>query len=348
MTQDKSQKTEKPTARRKNEAKRKGQVPKSQEIGVAASMVVALVALKAFGGGAAENVLTKAQLLLGSAGSGPDLGAVASTAGAMFVSAAAPVLGLALVVGVAASVAQVGFLIAPEAAKPKLSNLSPKRGLERLKPAVATWELARTALKLGLFAAVAYQPVADAIQALAGTRHLDRAVDDVSTIIWELLLRGALLALLIGISDYVFQRWRSGKSMKMSKQEIKQEYKNSDGDPLVKGQRRRRAQEMSRNRLINVATADVLVTNPTHFAVALRYSPPEPAPRVVAKGTDHLARRMRKVAARHGVPVVENRPLARSLHRRTKVGSYVPNALYEATAIVLAEAYRRRGRRRAA
>jgi flagellar biosynthesis protein FlhB len=348
VSEDKSQKTEKPTARRKSEAKRKGQVPKSQEIGTAASLLVALVALRAFGSGSAETILGRAQIILGNAGHSPDLGAIASLAGSMLVAGTAPVLGLAMAVGLAAGVAQVGFVISPEAAKPKLSNLSPKRGLERLKPAVAGWELVRTMLKLGLFAAVVYQPVAESIRSLAGVRHVDRAMADVAFTIWDVLLRGAMLALLIGISDYLFQRWRNTKGLKMSKEEIKQEYKNSDGDPMIKGQRRRRAHEMSRNRLLNVVTADVVVTNPTHFAVALAYTPPEPAPRVVAKGTDHLARRMRKLAARHGVPVIENRPLARSLYRRSKVGSFVPNALYEATAIVLAESYRRRGRRRAA
>ena len=122
----------------------------------------------------------------------------------------------------------------------------------------------------------------------------------------------------------------------------------TEGDPLIKSQRRRRAIEVTRNRLINVATADVVVTNPTHFAVALAYNPPEPAPRVVAKGTDRQAKRIRRMAARHGVPIIEHRPLARALFRKSKVGHFVPAALYEAAAIVLAEAYRRQPRRRAA
>jgi flagellar biosynthetic protein FlhB len=250
--------------------------------------------------------------------------------------------------GTAAAVAQVGFKLAPEAAKPKLSNLNPKRGLGRLKPGQASWELARSSLKLGLFAAVAYGPVADSIRELAGTREIDRAIADMSGTIWTLLLRAALLAVLIAGADYGFNRHKTNQSLKMSKEDVKQEYKNAEGDPLIRGARRRKAAEMSRNRLINVATASVVVTNPTHFAVALAYVPPEPAPRVVAKGTDRQARKIRKMAARHGVPIIENRPLARSLFRRVKVGGYVPTALFEATAIVLAEAYRRTRRRAAA
>lgn len=131
----------------------------------------------------------------------------------------------------------------------------------------------------------------------------------------------------------------------MSMQEVKQEHKDSEGDPLVKSQRRRRAVELSRNRMLrDVALADVVITNPTHFAVALRYADGEGAPRVVAKGADKLAAKIRGLAHRHGVLVTENKPLARALYRRCKVGHYVPAALYEAVAVVLAVAYRRRGR----
>jgi flagellar biosynthetic protein FlhB len=345
---DTSSKTEKPTAKRKREAQRKGQIPKTAEVGVAASFVTALITLRAFGPMVARHMFGDARRLISAAGQTTDLSIVADRAGSMFLTGVAPFLAVAAVLGTAGAVAQVGFRLAPEAAKPKLSNLSPKRGLGRLKPGQATWELARSALKLGLFAAVAYGPVVDAVNNLAGTREVDRAISDISATIWTLLLRAALLAVLIAGADYGFNRYKTNQSLKMSKEDVKQEYKTSEGDPLIKGARRRKAAEMSRNRLINVATASVVVTNPTHFAVALAYVPPEPAPRVVAKGTDRQARKIRKIAARHGVPIIENKPLARTLFRRVKVGSYVPTALFEATAIVLAEAYRRTRRRAAA
>ncbi len=265
----------------------------------------------------------------------------------MFVIGTAPFLAVGLGLGVVAGVGQVGFLLAPEAAKPRLSNLSPKKGLQRFKPSVAGWDLVRTILKLGLLAAVIYDPIANGVGVLAGTSRLDRALGEIAELVWTVLVRSALLALVIGGLDYAFNRWRANRDLKMSKEEVKKEMKDSDGDPLVKAQRRRRAMDMSRNRLINVATADVVVTNPTHFAVALSYSPSDPAPRVVAKGTDHQAKRIRKMAARHGVPIIEQRPLARALYRRTRVGKMIPSALFEAAAVVLAEAYRRRGRRAA-
>ncbi len=345
MSEDKSQKTEKATSKRRRDSRRKGQIPKSAEIGVAASFVTALIALRAFGPATVRVLFEDARHIIGSAGSNPSLGTVAGLAGTMFLVGVAPFLGIAAIAGTAGAVAQVGFVLTPEAAKPKLSNLNPKRGLDKLKPATATWELARTALKLGLFVALAWGPVVEGITELAGVRTLDRAIADVSAVTWDVLVRAAMLALLIGLSDYAFNRWKTAKGMRMSKEEIKQEYKTSEGDPLVKGQRRRRAAETNRNRLINVASADVVVTNPTHFAVALKYDRAEPAPRVVAKGTDRHAKKIRRMAARHGVPMVENRPLARSLFRRVKVGGFVPTALFEATAVVLAEGYRRRGRR---
>jgi flagellar biosynthetic protein FlhB len=345
VSEDKSQKTEKATSRRRQEARKKGQIPKSTEIGVAASLVTAQLVRRAVVAHSTEVVIEDARHLIGSAGSLPSLETVAGVAAYSFVVAAGPVLAVAVVAGVAAAVSQVGFVITPEAAKPKLSNLSPKRGLERLKPATALWELTRSVLKLGLFTALIWVPVKTAIFDLAGVRAIDRAINDVSTVAWNVLVRAALLAILIGVADYAFNRWKSAKGMRMSKDEIKREYKSNEGDPQVKGQRRRRAAEMSRNRLINVAAADVVVTNPTHFAVALAYDRTEPAPRVVAKGTDRQAKKIRRMAAKHGIPTVENRPLARALYRRVRVGGYVPTALFEATAVVLAEAYRRRGRR---
>ncbi len=340
-----SDRTEKPTPRRLREARREGRVPKSQEVAVAASMVSALVALRAFGPGAARSVVEDTRLILGIAGSSPSGAAVRSLAFDMLISGILPALAVAAALGTAAAVAQVGFVYAPKAAKPKLSNLSPKKGLQRFKPDVAGWELARSALKLTLLGAVAWEPVTSGMTRIAATRSLDRSLQEVGTMIGAVLLRAGLLALLIALADYTINRVRSTKQLKMTRQEVKQEAKDSEGDPHIRAQRRRRATEMSRNRIINVATADVVVTNPTHYAVAIAYRPPEPAPRVVAKGTDGRAKRIRKEAYRHGVPVIEHRPLARALYRKAKVGMFIPTALYEATAVVLAAAYRRTRRR---
>ncbi len=344
---DKSQKTEKPTPRRKREARREGNIAKSPEVGVAASLLAAAVALRAFAPAAVEQVADAARSIIGSSGTLPDGAVVQGLVGRMFVFGALPFVGVGLVFGVAAGVGQVGFVLSPKAAKPKWSNLSPKRGIQTLKPGKATWELAKNLIKIGALVGVAWGPVSDGIEQLAGADELTASLSSIASIVWSVVLRAALLAIVIAAADYAFARYRTNKDLKMTKDEVKREYKDMDGDPLFRAVRRRRAMEMSRNRLINVATADVVVTNPTHFAVALKYEAPDPAPRVVAKGTDRKAKKIRRLAVRHGVPIIEHRPLARALYKRVKVGKLIPGSLYEAAAVVLAEAYRRRGRRAA-
>jgi flagellar biosynthesis protein FlhB len=263
--------------------------------------------------------------------------------GRMSIAVLGPLLATVSFAGVAAGVAQVGFKPTPKAAKPKLSHLSLKRGLSRFKPATATWELVRSVLKLGCLAALVYGPVQEWVRDLSTTRGLDASLDRVLAQSWALLLRVVLLAALIGVADYAFQRWKTGRDLRMSKEDVKREHKNSEGDPFVKGQRRRRQAELSRNRMLgDLAGADVVVVNPTHVAVALRYGAEDAAPRVIARGADHLAARIRREAHRIGVPVTQDVALARALYRQCKVGQHVPAALYEAVAVVLALAYRRR------
>lgn len=345
---DKSQKTEKPTARRKREARRKGQIATSQEVPVAASLVAVLIALRAFGPQAGNAVLENARSLFALAGASPTPDTLRNLAGAMFLAGTAPFVAVGLVITSAAGFGQTGLSLSPELLKPKFSKISPKQGIKAFKPSLATWNLMRVFIKLSLLIAIIYGPVQQAVTALAGIRQLDRGLSEVWAAVWTILVRSAFLSLVIAGADYAWQRHQNTRDLRMAKHEIKQEAKSTEGDPLIKGQRRRRAMEISRNRLINVASADVVVTNPTHFAVALAYTPPDPAPRVVAKGTDRQAKRIRKMAARHGIPIIEHKPLARTLYRKSKVGQFVPAALYEAAAIVLAEAFRRRRRRSAA
>lgn len=340
-----SDKTEKATPQRRREARKEGNVAKSQEVGVAASLLASVLALKVFGGSAADAVREETHRLF-------SFGVVTDLPGAMLtdsvtrmvVGVLAPFLGAATVAAIVAGVGQVGFKPALKAAQPKLSHLSLKKGVARFKPVTAGWELVRSVIKLGLLAAIVWNPVSQWAEDLAAARGLEAGLARVSAQSWTLLLRVVGLATLIAAADYGYNRWKTARDMKMSKDEVKREHKSSDGDPMVKGQRRRRQMEMSRNRMLgSVASADVVVTNPTHIAIALRYGPDDGAPRVVARGADRLAAKIRKEAYRHGVPVTRDVPLARALYRQCKVGQHVPAALYEAVATVLAFAYRRRG-----
>jgi flagellar biosynthetic protein FlhB len=257
-----------------------------------------------------------------------------------------PFLLAATIFGIAGGVAQVGFTLAPKAAKPKLSNLSLKKGLNRFKASVFMWELIKAVGKVGLLVAFIWGPLMAWMDRLGEPLGIADAIDFTGDQVWAIVLRAAGLAVVIAGADYGVTRFRHVKEMKMTKQEMREEYKSSEGDPHVRSARRARAREMSRNRMIfDVAHADVVVTNPTRLAIALKYDPEEPAPRIVAKGANKIAAKIRAEARRNGVPLIENKPLARMLYRKAKVGGFVPANLFEAVAAVLAVAYRRRPRR---
>jgi flagellar biosynthetic protein FlhB len=338
-------KTEQPTERKKREARREGRVPKSQEVGAAISMVALLFSLRIIAPGVGEKIAIHTRTLFTSAGTASLDTGIGGQVLAMFVAGLLPFLAVATILGIAGGLAQVGFVLAPKAAKPKISHLSLKKGLQKFKPSVFGWELARTALKLGLLIILFWGPTTAWINRLGEPLGLADALDFAGGQVFTLAIRATILAVSIAAADYSVVRYRNNKELKMSKQEVKDEAKNTEGNPLLKQARRRRAIEMSRNRMIfDVARAHVVVTNPTHFAVALRYDAGEPAPRVLAKGTNKIAAKIKAEAYRNGVTVLENKPLARSLYRTSKVGSYVPAALFEAVATVLAVAYRRRRR----
>jgi flagellar biosynthesis protein FlhB len=345
LSADKSSKTEKATPQKVREARKEGTVARSQEIGVAVSLLAGVLVLRVFAGPAADTVLEETRRLF-SWGSGSELptAALGASAARMSTAVLLPFLGAATFAALVAGFGQVGFKPSMKAAKPKLSKLSPKQGLEVFKPAKAGWELIRSVLKLGLLGALVWSPMREWSEQLSHTRGLEASLALTFAQVWTLLLRVIALAIVIGAADYAWNRRKVAKDLRMSKDDIKKEFKNSEGDPLMKGQRRRRQQELSRNRMLgDLGTADVLVVNPTHIAVALRYGEADAAPRVIAKGADHLALKLRKEAYRIGLPVLQDIPLARTLHKQCKVGQHVPAALYEAVAVVLAHAYRRRG-----
>jgi len=340
----KDQKTFKPTQRRKREARREGQNAKSQEVAVAFTMVSLLVGFRLIGPPAADAVASRARSIFANAGT-LEFDHVATLVIGMLGFALVPFLAMSIVSGFVAGVSQVGFTVAPKAAKPKWSNLSLKKGIERFKPAKMGWEMARVVLKLGLLGLILWEPLTTWVPNLAAPLGLGSSLQILSNGIWDLIARAAFLAVLIAGIDYAVNKRRTLREIKMTRQEMKEELKHSEGDPTLKSRRRSRHQQLSRNRMIaEVGHADVLLTNPTRLAVALKYSADDPAPRVVAKGSGKFAKRLRAEARRHGVPVIEDKPLARSLFRIVKVGGWIPADLFEAVAAVLAVVYRRRGK----
>lgn len=339
-------KTEKATGRRRSEARRSGQIARSQEIPVAASLFAATATMWVVGGPAFATLRDETALLFANLPSTPErLGALSGGLARIGVATLLPFVVVGVIVTLAVQVAQVGPTFKPKAAALKLSRLSPKQGLERLRPSKSLWEVGRTAVKLGLLVAVVAGPVRDWSEELAGAVPLGVGLQRTGDLAATVLLRSAALAAVVAAADYLWQRRTVARDMRMSKDEVRREHRENEGDPLLRSRRRQRAAELSRNRMLrDVAGADVVVTNPTHLAVALRYRQGDPAPAVVAKGADHLAGKIRAIAYRHGVQVIEDKPLARALHQQVRVGGRVPSVLFEAVAVVLATAYRRSGR----
>lgn len=344
--------TEPATPRRLEQAREKGQVYKSTEVIAAATLLAAYLALQWAGPGAWATLArfasdTWSDLLR------PDFTLEAArdlSLHVMLVStlAAAPIALAVLGAGLIANYLQVGALFTLTPITPDFSRIDPLQGLKRLFSRRSVMEGMKALAKVTLIGLIAYQAVAGlvgdlpALIDLTPPALLSKVAGLVSTVIFRVLLVMIALALL----DFLYQRYEYGQQMRMTKQEIKEEYKETEGSPEVRQALRRRQREMSRRRMMaDVPKADVVVTNPTHFAVALRYEQGQmDAPRVLAKGTGYVALKIREVARAHGVPVVPNPPLARSLYDGVEIGENIPADLFQAVAEVLAFVYRLRSK----
>jgi flagellar biosynthetic protein FlhB len=244
-----------------------------------------------------------------------------------------------------ASAAQVGFLWTTQPLVPDLGRFNPAAGLSRLFGPRGLVEAVKALLKVLVVGWVVYTAVRARLPDLValGTLPTPHLLTLLGTLLYTLALRVSLVFLVIALLDYAYQRWDYEKSLKMSKEEIKQEHKQSEGDPLIKGAIRQRQRDAARKRMMqDVPKADVVITNPTHVAIALAYDVGAMrAPQVLAKGQDELAARIRELAAEHDIPFVENPPLARTLYKQVEIGQEIPAALYAAVAEVLAYVYER-------
>jgi flagellar biosynthetic protein FlhB len=340
---DRSQRTFAPTPKRKKEFKSEGRVARSQDVSAALSLVGAVLLLRVFGPSMVNPLVDGTKALLASSGQGLSGAPLREDLPPMLIGVIAPVLAVAVVLGLVANIGQVGFVFAPKAVKPKLSKISPKQGIQRFAPAKMAWEVGRLVLKLGLLAVIVIGPIQQLATDVTHLRGLDSWLNRFSGLLSSVLIRAAGLAIVIAAADYGYNRYKHVSQLKMTREEVKKEAKDQEGDAHLKGARRSRARELSRNRMIrDVSAADVVLVNPIRFAVALKYVENEVAPRVVAKGAGAMARKIRQEAYRNAVPVRQDQPLARALYRKCQVGHFVPAELYEAVAVVLAAVMRRR------
>jgi flagellar biosynthetic protein FlhB len=351
---DGGEKTEKPTAKRKDKARKEGQVARSQEVN---SSIVLLATLATLAVTAPRLLAACEKIMAGGLARSADP-SVASSGGVQgllqwgmgsFASAAAPVLLVAVAAGVVASVAQVGFRVTTKQLKPSFDKINLAKGLKRMVSPSQGVELLKSLAKLGAVGLVAGQAVWSRLPRLGLLVGMPpgRLLVELAHLVYSIAIRVVFAMLVIAALDFVWQRYRHGKSMKMSKEEVRKEAKESDVSPEMKSMQRRRQSDAARKRMLaDVPTADVVVVNPTHFAVALRYDGSAPAPQVVAKGLDHLALTIRRIAEEHGVTVVHEPPLARALYRDVELGHMIPEELFTAVAEVLAFVFRTARRRR--
>ena len=340
------EKTEKPTARRLKDAREKGEVARSRDLSSALSLFAVTMALGWFGSGLFGAVRDRLVAALRGLGDHP-LAAVASTDLSTMVWAdlwrctatAGPLLLLAGLVSTAASIAQVGWAIAPKALELHWDRLNPASGSKRLLPKQAVPDLLKAMIGTAVLGAICYAFVrqcfdrAPLLTEMTPATAVQAGWSELSTLLW----RACITLLGLAGADYALQRWRWYDQVKMTKQELREDARK-EGSPEVKARVRKVQKEMTRRRMLQaVKKATVVITNPTHFAVAIEYRRREMvAPLVVAKGQDLLAARIRKIARDHGVPIVENVTLARALYKGAEVGDTIPASLFGAVAEVLA------------
>ncbi len=352
-TRDDLEKSEEPTPKRREDARKKGQVPRSRYAIPAATLLAVILAIY-FGG--VELLIRMERLIIGFfslAGAAHEfnreqLFSFSLESGLLVAPVLLPIFGGVVLSGMGSGLLQTGFLWTVEPLGFKFSRLNPISGFRRLFSLDSVADMLKALLSIvgiGLLGAfILYNNLA-ALTVLSGL-----GVPEIVAIAGQkaAVLLGAAVSVVtvLAIADYLYQRWRTESKLRMSRQEVKEEFREQEGDPLIRAQLKSLRQKMARRRMMaDVAKADVIITNPQSLAVALRYRPAEmSAPRVLGKGAGYIAQKIREIAREKSIPIVENKPLARLLYRQVEIGQEIPESLYRTVAEILAYVYRlRRG-----
>jgi flagellar biosynthesis protein FlhB len=341
------ERTEEGTPKRREEAREKGRVARSREVSSVAGLAACLIYFYFNATGLLEKITAIMTSTFRSAGRvtiGID-NVQLLLVGLLFkvFILLMPIFIVVFVVGVIANVIQVGALFSPSAIQPELSKIDPLKGLQRLFSMNSFVELIKNILKMLIIGMVSYLVIKNEVN---GFQPLaEQTVWEIllylGKITFKILLTTCWILIILAIMDYVYQRWEYEKGLRMSRQEIKEEFKNSDGDPAIKARIKRLQREMSRKRMMAaVPKADVIITNPTHLAVAIRYDQDTGiAPCVVAKGADFIAEKIKNIAKENNIPIMENKPLAQVLYKMVQLDETIPENLYRSVAEVLAFVY---------
>jgi len=350
------EKTEKATGKKRRDAKRKGQVRRSTEVNTAFCAILMFGLLFAIWPtfvGQLQDVfrehLSSQSIMMASRGlTQSEIMAMLTRIMLGFFGIMLPILGVAMVSGIAANVLQIGFMFTTQTMKVKLSKINPISGFKQMFSPRKLVDLAKNLLKIFAVGYVAYTGYVDLLDKF-GTyvgQGIEVSFIDIMRTAFTIALQMCIVMVFIAVADFLYQWWKYEKDLKMTKQEVKDEHKMMEGDPKIKGKIRQKQMQMSAMRMMQqVPEADVVITNPTHYAVALAYKEKEhTAPTVLAKGQDYIAQKIREAAMEHGIQIVENPSLAQSLFAMCEVGDEIPDELYQAVADVLVFVYRQKGR----
>lgn len=350
---DDSQKTEEPTSRKLEEARKRGQVVQSREVTNWLMLFAITLIIIMMGPSIMANLRDILKAYLAQSYSLPTdatglRGVVSDLFLRVFQQLALPLIGL-MIIGIAASYAQTGPILTSETMKPQLSKISLRKGFGRLFSMKSIVEFIKGLAKMIVvsFAIyVAVSPYFVGVEHFAG-QEIPLALEDMETMFLKMMIAALIVLFAIAVGDYLYQRHEFMKNMRMSKQEMKEEFKQTEGDPLVKSKLRQLREQKARQRMMAaVPTADVVITNPTHFAVALKYDAKEmAAPVLVAKGVDAVAERIKDVARESKVTIVENAPLARALHDSMEIDQVIPAEHFKAVAEVISYVFKLKGRK---
>jgi len=350
------EKTEPATGKRLREAREEGKVAKSKELTSAFDLIVLFLVLRIFMSFVGNGFLEVFRFVYGmipefvsvnAAGLSPQaVGTFFRSVFWMMLKMVSPFFVFGFTMTLVVSVLQVGWKVSTKPMKPKFDKFNPINGFKRIFSKDSLFELFKSILKIFVIIYVAYSSIRDKVDNIFILYDipLNQALALCGEVILDAGLKISLVYLLVGIADYIYQKFRFKEDMKMTKQEVKDEYKNTEGNPEIKGRQRQVMREASRRRMMqDVPRADVVITNPTHLAVAIKYDPEKSrAPVVLAKGEDYLAQKIREAAKEHNIKIVENKPLARMLYANVDIGAEIPPELYQAVAEILAMVYNTR------
>ena len=347
------EKTEEPTAKKRQDARKKGQVARSQELNTAFVLLIGFLILRVLWEFMYVNIAEYTIYLYAHLSQSTSTEAISELfIGIMILLAKTvmPVMLAILIVGLGINVFQVGLMVSTEKLEPKLENLSPINGFGRIFSKRSLVELFKSLFKIIVIGYFLYLYLKDQIPLLPQFIFFDlpQSLATAANIIFTMAFQVVGVIMVMAVADYAYQQWQTTQDLMMSKQEVKDEYKQMEGDPQIKGKIKQKQRQMAMQRMMSeVPKADVIITNPTHLAVALSYKKGMIAPTVLAKGQDLVAERIKQIAREHRILIVENKPVARALYESVDVGGMVPAELYQAVAEILAYVYRIKHRRAA-